>query len=139
MSRLRFRSLGGEGDALELDFHRAALVDLKGDDAFFRCLGGVVSDVGGELAVDEMLHVVALGDDFVIVPVVLIDCGLDFFAVAGRASDFDLGLGGLPCLARWRLFGRVLQGYRVLFPRRGCRCSCRRIRRTRTGGNLPSQ
>lgn len=93
MSRLRFRSLGGEGDVLELDFHRLALVNLEGDDALFRRLGGVIGDVGGELAVDEMLHVVALGDDFVIVPVVLIDCSLDFFAVAGGASDCNLGLG----------------------------------------------
>ena len=67
-------------------------MNLEGDDAFFRCLGGVVGDVGGELAVDEMLHVVGLGDDFVIVPVVLIDCGLEIFAVAGGASDFDLGI-----------------------------------------------
>ncbi len=36
---------------------------------------------------------IAFGNDLVIVPIVLVDRGLDFFCLTGFAGDFDIGFG----------------------------------------------
>ena len=67
--------VGLQHHVLELHGHAGrAFVQLQGDDAG---LGGVllvvIRDVGGLVAVDEVLEVVALGDDLVVVPVAGLD------------------------------------------------------------------
>ena len=52
-------------------------MQLKGDDATGSTLGfALISDVDGLLAIDELLKVVAVGDDYVIVPSALFEAGL---------------------------------------------------------------
>lgn len=86
--------LGLEDDVFELDLHGSALVHLEGNDAGFGSGGGFVGDVDGEFAVDVLLDAISLGDDFVFVPAVFLDGGLDFFVVSGFSGDFDVGFGG---------------------------------------------
>lgn len=71
---------------------------LEGDDTALWGLCGFVGDVCGEFAVDVLLDAISLGDDFVFVPIVFVDSGLDFFAVTGGAGDFDFGFLGLIAL-----------------------------------------
>ncbi len=49
-----------------------------------------VHHVKGLFAVDELLQVVALGDDDIIIPVALLNRGLDFSGIADRADDLLL-------------------------------------------------
>src|SRR6476620_2507228 len=87
--------VGLEDDVLVLDGHRLAGVELEAEDTGFRADGGVVGDVDGLLAVDEVLEMAALGDDDVLVPVGGLDGGLDFIGLADLTGDFDLGLLGV--------------------------------------------
>ena len=51
-----------------------------------------VHHIHGLLAVDELLQVIALGDDDVIVPVALLDRGADLGGIADRADDLLLAI-----------------------------------------------
>lgn len=62
---------------------------LEGDDAAFWGFCGFVGDVYSEFAVDVLLDAISFGDDFVFVPIIFVDGGLDFFAVTCFAGDFD--------------------------------------------------
>ena len=83
---------GGKDDVFELDLHRRTCVHLEGDDAALGSFCGFVGDVDGELAVDVLLNVIPLGDDFVFVPVIFVDSGLNFLVITRFASDFEDGL-----------------------------------------------
>src|SRR3989442_15635912 len=50
----------------------------------------LIGRVRGLFSVDEMLQVVALGDDDVIVPLVRFEAGLNLLGLPERAHDFDL-------------------------------------------------
>src|SRR5437667_261539 len=68
---------------------------LNGEHARREPLGvGHVGDVDGGHAVDEMLQVVPAGDDDVVVPIVGLESGFDFFEVADMSGDFFLPVGG---------------------------------------------
>src|SRR5260370_18663344 len=82
-----------DADVFELHLHRRTGVELQREDAGLGGLGFLLVDhIDGRFAVDEMLEVIAFGDDDVIVPVILVDGGLDFLRVAQRADDLDFGL-----------------------------------------------
>ena len=77
-------------EAFELDDHGWTLMNLKRQEAFFRSVGRVfIRYVDGLHAIDEVLHMVAFGDDFVVVPVLGFDGGLDVGAHANCASLLD--------------------------------------------------
>src|SRR6266496_3401880 len=68
---------------LELDLHGRAGMNLEGEDAGFGGVGFLlVNDIDGLFAIDEMLKMVAFGDDRVKIPTILIDGLLDFLGVA---------------------------------------------------------
>lgn len=63
-----------EHDVFDLDGHGGATVDLEGEEAFERALSLFeVEEVDGDLAVDFVDEVIALGDDGVLMPVGDID------------------------------------------------------------------
>jgi len=70
-------------------------VELEADEASFRADGGVVGDIDGLLAVDEMLEVAALGDDYILVPVGGLDGRLDFIGLSDSTGDFDVWIPGI--------------------------------------------
>src|SRR5688572_29671029 len=75
-------------DVLELHPHRLPRVQLQGEDAFAqRQLRLLVGEVDGLDAIDEVLDVVALGDDDVLVPAVDLEGGADRLGVADGADD----------------------------------------------------
>src|SRR5207247_2302703 len=75
-------------DVLELRPHRLTRVELQGDDPVLeRQLRLAIGEVHRLNAVDELLDVVALGDDGVLVPVVELERLLEFLRRAGPAGD----------------------------------------------------
>ena len=93
------RRITGEllhADVFELNHHRRADVDLQRERAGLGGFGRLlVDDVHGLLAIDEVLEMIALGDDDVIVPILVLDLRLNLLRVADRAGDFDLGLSSV--------------------------------------------
>lgn len=79
-----------EADVAELHSHGWTDVSLEGEEsggaAFLKI---VIGDIDGFQAIDEVLEVVAVGDNAVFVPVFLFDGFLDFGGVADGAGDFD--------------------------------------------------
>lgn len=79
----------------ELDGHRFTRVQLQGQNAGDEPFGfGVVEHIDGLHAVDEMSEMVALGDDDVIVPIVLLDRRLNVGRLAELAGYFLFAGGG---------------------------------------------
>ena len=80
------RGIAGEvlhPDVFELNHHRRADVDLQRERAGLGGFGRLlVDDVHGLLAVDEVLEMIALGDNDVVVPILVLDLRLDFLGVA---------------------------------------------------------
>ena len=65
-------------------------MDLKCDEPFLGCIGCVfIGHVDGLHAIDEVLHMITLGHDPVIVPLLIFDRRLDSGAVTDTAGDFD--------------------------------------------------
>lgn len=65
---------------------------MEGEHAGLGRLGGLfIHDIDGLNAIDEVAQVVAIGDDDVFVPFLVLDFGLDFVRFADLAGDFDLG------------------------------------------------
>jgi len=93
-------ALGGraerlDANVLEPDRHRGTGVDLQREDSRVEPLRlGVVVDVHGRDAVDEMLEVIAPGDDDVLVPVVRLDLRSELFGRAESPRHILAAFGG---------------------------------------------
>lgn len=80
-------------DILELGPHGFARMQLQGDDTFLECqLGVVVGEIHYEPAVEEMLDMIAAGDDDDVVPVVQLEQFLERFRVDECAGDVFLSI-----------------------------------------------
>ncbi len=66
-------------------------MDLERDDARFRSFSAVIHDVGSTTAIDEMLNMIAIRDDQVVVPLFIMNIGLQGSAIGESAQDLDLG------------------------------------------------
>jgi hypothetical protein len=71
-------ALGFHAEITELNGHGLAGVQLEREDAGHGALGfAIVGDIDGLTPIDEVLEMVALGDDDVIIPITLVNGGLD--------------------------------------------------------------
>ena len=78
---------------LELRHHGRSGMKLQRQHAAHGSLRfAIVRHVNGLLAVDELLEVIAFGDDHVVVPVALLDRGFDRLGISDRADDLLLVL-----------------------------------------------
>ncbi len=93
-----------ERQVLELHFHGRACVELQSEDAAGGGLRAFIGHIDGLFAVDEVLEMVAFGDDFVVVPFAVLDGCLDFVGVAHGTRDFDLRLGRALAVINGHLF-----------------------------------
>jgi len=89
-----------ELNVAELHFHRRAGMKLEREDALETPqLRIVVRDVDHQLAVDELLEVVALGDDMIRVPIAVLD--LFFNSAASPIVSTTCGLWSAPISTFW--------------------------------------
>ena len=86
-------SVGFDAKIAELHFHGRSCVKLERKDPIHCAFGfALVGDVDGLFAVDELLEMIALGDDDIFVPVALFERGLDFIGAADRAGHLFLAI-----------------------------------------------
>src|SRR5262249_34554497 len=83
-----------DADVLNGDRHRWASVDLQGENAGRESLGvGQISDIDRRYAIDEMVQVIAPGDDDVVVPIVGFEDGFNLFGRGNATGDFFFAVG----------------------------------------------
>lgn len=114
-----------DSDVFELHGHRGTGVQLKCKQARFGSFGGVIiRDFARHPAVDDMHHTIAASDDFVVVPVFLLDDFVDVGRLADCRDNIDLGLvfacrnvGHLPTLRQDTSTSLFVQDSRIRIAR----------------------